>query len=152
MAPQVAHWSNWKGLNRLAAPPGSTCATLWPKPRSTTFSNTGEATEYRVILDSESAWTFNLHSSGYDISLRDTTNLLDLSDRGSNTLKLYVTGDTAQLYMNGHYIDTLDLVMLGLGQSSEATHDVMVCAGIREEYAAVGRLTRYEGFRVWSLP
>jgi hypothetical protein len=116
------------------------------------FSNIGEATEYRVILDSESAWTFNLHSSGYDISIRDTTSLLDLSGRGSNTLKLYVTGDTAQLYVNGHYIDTFELVMLGLGQASQATHDVMVCAGIREEYAAVGRLTRYEGFRAWSLP
>ena len=116
------------------------------------FSNIGDDTEYRVSLDSESTWTFSLHSSGYDISLRDTTGLLDLSGRGSNTLKLYVTVDKALLYVNGRYIDTLDLVMLSLGQSSEAAHDVMVCAGIREEYAAIGRLTRYEDFRVWSLP
>jgi hypothetical protein len=63
-----------------------------------------------------------------------------------------VTGDKAQFSVNGRYIDTFDLNMLGLGQSSGAAHDVMVCAGIREGYGAVGRVTRYEGFRVWSLP
>lgn len=115
------------------------------------FSNIGEGTEYRAILDSEGSWTFNLHAPGYDISIRDTSELIDVSLSGSNTLKLYVTSHMAQFNVNGHYIDSLDLVMLGLGQSSEATHDVMVCAGVREEYTAVERLTRYEGFRVWSL-
>jgi hypothetical protein len=116
------------------------------------FTNIGEHTEYRALVDSKGSWTFSLHAPGYDISLRDITNLIDLSYSGSNSLRLYVTGDTAQLYVNGQYIDTLDLVMLSLGQSSEARHDVMVCAGVREEYGPVERLTRYEGFRVWSLP
>lgn len=116
------------------------------------FSNIGEPTEYRVILDSEGKWTFSLHSDAYDLSISDTNDVLDQTDRGSNTLKLYVTENTARLYVNGRYIDTFDLVMLSLGQSGEATHDISVCAGIREGYTAVGRLTRYEGFRVWSLP
>jgi hypothetical protein len=116
------------------------------------FSNVGEDTEYRTIFDSEGTWAFSLHSDAYDISISDTTNLLDLSNSGSNTLKLYVTDSSAQLYANGRYISTFDLAMLGLGQSEEATHDVLVCAGIREGYTAVGRLTPYEGVRVWSLP
>lgn len=116
------------------------------------FTNIGEGTEYRVILDSEGSWTFNLHSRAYDVSFSDGTDLLDLSTGGSNTLKLYVTRDTALVYLNGRYLDTLNLVILGLGQSEGATHDIMVCAGVREEYAAVGRLTLYEDFGVWSLP
>ena len=116
------------------------------------FSNLGEGTEYRAILDSRGTWTFSLHSDAYDISISDMTVPTDVSDEGSNTLKLFVTGEMAQLYANGRYIGTFDLVMLELGQSSEAAHDVMVCAGVREGYGAVGRVTGYEGFRVWSLP
>ena len=116
------------------------------------FSNTGEGTEYRAILDSGGTWTFSLHSDAYDISISDTAAQMDLSGAGSNTLKLFVTGEMAQLYANERYIGTFDLGMLGLGQSSEAAHDVLVCAGVREGYGAVGRVTGYEGFRVWSLP
>ena len=116
------------------------------------FSNLGEGTEYRAILDSGGTWTFSLHSDAYDISISDITVPVDLSKAGSNTVKLFVTGEMAQLYANGRYIGTFDLVMLELGQSSEAAHDVMVCAGVREGYGAVGRVTGYEGFRVWSLP
>ncbi len=116
------------------------------------FPNIGEPTEYRGILDSESKWTFNLHSDAYDISISDASNLVDTSDGGSNTIKLYVADESAHVYINGRYLDTFDLVMLGLGQSELTHHDVSVCAGIREEYTTVGRLTQYEGFRVWSLP
>lgn len=116
------------------------------------FSNIGEGTEYRVVFDSEGAWIFNLHSPVYDVSYSNTTDLLDTSDSGSNTFKLYVTENTAQLYANGGYVDTFDLVMLSLGQSEGANHDVYVCAGVKEGYTAVGRVTPYEEFRVWSLP
>jgi hypothetical protein len=116
------------------------------------FSNLGEGTEYRAILDSGGSWTFSLHSNAYDISISDATGLMDLSGGGSNTLKLFVTGGEAQLYVNGSYIDTFDLNMLGLEQSSEAAHDVMVCAGMREGYGGVGRVTQYEEFSVWFLP
>ncbi|HET6314059.1 MAG TPA: hypothetical protein VFH60_09500 [Chloroflexia bacterium] len=116
------------------------------------FSNIGEGTEYRAILDSGGSWTFGLHSEDYDISISDATGLVDLSGAGSNTLKLFVTGDEAQLYVNGSYIDTFDLTMLALGQSSEAAHDVMVCAGLGERYRGVGMVTQYEEFKVWFLP
>ena len=116
------------------------------------FSNIGEGTEYRVIFDSEGTWNFNLHSPVYDVSYSNTTDLLDTSDSGSNTFKLYVTENTAQLYANGGYVDTFDLGMLSLGQSEGASHDVYVCAGVKEGYTAVGRATPYEGFTVWSLP
>lgn len=116
------------------------------------FSNIGEGTEYRAILDSGGSWTFGLHSDAYDISISDATGLMDLSGAGSNTLKLFVTGDEAQLYVNGSYIDTFDLTMLALGQSSEAAHDVMVCAGLGEGNGGVGMVTQYEEFKVWFLP
>ncbi len=137
---------------RFANPAGSGLEAEQAWDYGLVFTNIGEGTEYRVILDSEGSWTFNLHSEAYDISFSDTTDLLDLSARGSNTLKLYVTGDAAQMYINGRYLDTFDLVILGLGRSEEATHDVMACAGMREEYRDVGRRALYEEFRVWAVP
>ena len=109
-------------------------------------------TEYRLILASDGSWTLNLHSSGFDISNRDSTPFLDLSNEGSNALKLYVTGDTSYLYINGQYVDTLDLSMFGMGQSSGGRHDVSICAGMLAGNAIKGRPTTYEALRVWSLP
>jgi hypothetical protein len=116
------------------------------------FSNLDGETEYRLILDSGGSWTLNLHSSGFDISNRDSTPLLNLSTEGSNTLKLYVTGDTSYLYINGQYIDTLDLAMFGMAQPSGSAHDISICAGIMVGNAIAGRPTLYDGFTVWSLP
>jgi len=114
--------------------------------------NLGGQTQYRLILDSDGRWTLNLHSSGFDIENRDTSDLLDLSQGGSNTLKLFVKGDTGQLYLNGEYVSTLDLDMLGMGAASAYTHNVLICAGIKRGYSLPGRSTIYEGFSVWSLP
>ena len=116
------------------------------------FSNLDGETEYRLILDADGTWTLNLHSSGFDISNRDTTPLLDLSTEGSNTLKLYVTGDTSHLYINGQYVDTLDLSMFGMSQSSASAHDISICAGILVGNAIAGRPTLYDDFTIWSLP
>ena len=116
------------------------------------FSNSGDDTDYRLILDSTGHWTLNLHSEGYDISNRDSTQMLALSKGGTNTLKLYVTGDTTLLYINGQYVDTLDLNMFGQGPASGTLHDVSACAGISKEDAATGTSTGYEDFTVWALP
>jgi len=118
------------------------------------FSNLDGETEYRIILDSGGSWTLNLHSSGLDISNRDSTSLLDLSTEGSNTLKLYVTNDndTSHLYINGQYVDTLDLTMFGMAQSSGSEHDISICAGIMVGNAIAGRPTLYDDFNLWSLP
>jgi hypothetical protein len=116
------------------------------------FSNIGEGTDYRLTLDSDSRWALNLHSEGYDITNRDHSDLIDLAPGGSNTLKLFVVGDSALLYINGQYVDTLDLIMFGLGQSGDSNHDVMACAGTKREDTFTGRQIEYTDFTVWSLP
>jgi hypothetical protein len=116
------------------------------------FLNLGGQTQYRLILDSDGRWTLNLHGSGFDIENRDTTDLLDLSQGGSNTLKLFVAGDTGYLYLNGGYLSTLDLDMLGMGAASAYTHNVLICTGIKRGYSLPGRSTIYEGLSVWALP
>lgn len=116
------------------------------------FSNLEDESEHRLILDADGSWTLNLHSSGFDISNRDTTPLLDLSPTGSNTLKLFVADATGYLFINGHYIDTLDLTMFGLDQSIESEHDISVCTGIMEGNAITGRPVIYDHFTIWSLP
>lgn len=115
-------------------------------------TNRNEGSEYRFVLASDGSWTFNLHSPGYDISIRDEAPLLDLSRGAPNTLKLYVTEDLVHIYMNGQYVDTLELVMLGLGQSGSTRHDVLVCSGMGEEAVVPEERIGYEEFRVWSLP
>jgi hypothetical protein len=116
------------------------------------FSNLEDESEYRLILDSDGSWTLNLHSSGFDISNRDTTPLLDLSPTASNTLKLFVTDNIGDLYINSHYVDTLDLTMFGLDPSTESEHDISVCAAIMEGNTLAGRPTLYDNFTIWSLP
>jgi hypothetical protein len=116
------------------------------------FSNLEDESEYRLILDSGGSWTLNLHSTGFDISNRDTTPLLDLSPTGSNTLKLFVTDNIGDLYINSHYVDTHDLTMFGLDPSTESEHDISICAGIMEGNDLVGRPVVYDNFTIWSLP
>jgi hypothetical protein len=116
------------------------------------FSNLEDESEYRLVLDSGGSWTLNLHSTGFDISNRDTTPLLDLSPTGSNTLKLFVTDNIGDLYINSHYVDTLDLTMFGLDPSTESEHDIFVCIGILEGNALTERPVVYDNFTIWSLP
>ena len=79
------------------------------------FAHPDDGLQYRLILDSGGKWTLNLHTDGYDIENRDDTPLLDLSYQGSNSLKLAVVGEEAHLYINGTFIDTLDLTMFAGG-------------------------------------
>jgi hypothetical protein len=116
------------------------------------FAHPNDGLEYRLVLDSAGKWTLNLHAEGYDIENRDSTSLLDVSTQGSNTLKIAISGDEAHLYINGAFIDTLDLTMFEQGGASEAGYDISVCAGIMRENAAVGSSTLYDGYTLKSLP
>jgi hypothetical protein len=116
------------------------------------FPNLGTETDYRLTVSSDGDWALNLHSTGFDITNRDETALLDVSEGGSNTLKLVVTEEGAYLFINGRYVTTLDLDMFEIVSPDRALHPVLICAGVKSGYSVPGRATRYEDFTVWSLP
>jgi hypothetical protein len=120
-----------------------------------TFSNSGDTSEYRLILSSEGTWALNLHSDAYDVTNTDDTALLDITPGASNALKLYATDDAIQLYINNQSVDTLDLqLFFDMGQSPTALHNISICTGIddRTTPTAQPKPTTYENFTVWSLP
>ncbi len=116
------------------------------------FAHPNNDLQYRMILDSGGKWALNLHTDGYDISNSDTTPLIDRTEAGSNTLKLFVVDKSAQLFINDKFIDTLQLDMFEQGGGAGDGYDIAVCAGIQGQAGADGSSTLYSGYTLWSVP
>jgi hypothetical protein len=116
------------------------------------FSNEGDETHYAAIVTSLGKWSFRLEGDAFYIAYGDETDLLDLSTGGSNTLKLYVSGNLAYVYLNDRYLVTQDLNQLNLNQTRATTHVPMVCTNMTVEDSDRAYSTRFEDFTVWSLP
>lgn len=120
------------------------------------FSNEGVGTEFIFSIRSTGEYALRLSGRSFYIENNNTTDLIDLSRAGDNTLKLYVQDDTAYLYINGLYADTMDLSNLTYGQPTARDHSPMACASLGDPSAVepppANVPTRYQDFAVWSLP
>jgi hypothetical protein len=131
-----------------------TSASQRPWEYGLTFSNEDEDTHYIYSARSTNQYALRLSGPSFYIESNNSTDLIDLSRSGDNTLKLYLEDDTAYLYINGLYADTIDLNNLAYGQSNSTLHSPMACSNLgdpanQEQSPA---LTRYDIFTVWSLP
>jgi serine/threonine protein kinase len=107
------------------------------------FRHTGKNEDYEVEVNSSAEWTSWYHNenTGYD-----SVDHLDLSPTGSNVLTLIVNDDKGFFFVNGYYVDKLDL-----GDKNEAG-DISVATGLVSGDEVTGAATRYENFTVWPLP
>jgi len=114
------------------------------------FRDTGNDENYRLYVDSNKDWSFELvtaweEDSNFDSVAQGHLDDLVVSAGGSNHLRLIVQGDTALFFVNGNYVSTLDVSARNLygyvwiGTSFEIGREIQ------------GESTRYEGFSLWSL-
>ena len=127
-------------------------AAQHPWDHGITFSNEGEDTHYSLLLRSSGQYALKLAGPAFHIELNETTDLLDLSRPGDNTLKLYLHDDVAYIYLNNLYADTIPLRDMSLGQTTATNHHPQLCTNLDEGSALEGTATRYEDFTVWTLP
>jgi hypothetical protein len=117
------------------------------------FTNPSDNSQYNVFLDADQRRSLMLQAPGYYVQIRDTSHLIDNSNTGSNDLKLYVVDGVAHLYINGRFDSTQDLSGLDFSNpAQDEPHDLRICTGLQEGDMQPGKATRYEDFKVWSLP
>ena len=106
---------------------------------------------YRVYIQSDGKWRFasvTPRPGKWDFEFPASGNLsnLDRSPNGSNQLRLVVNGGEAYLFVNGKYIDTLNVSeRLGPGLLWPAIE-------FEAELGVDGKVTRYEDLTAWELP
>jgi hypothetical protein len=107
--------------------------------------------QYRLYVTSEGYWFLDL-VTGPDNNpiFKEIANSkapgLDLSKSGWNQLGVVVSGIDALFFINGTYVDTLDVSMQTDAGEIKAGIDFIL------DYEMDGRPTRYQDFTVWELP
>lgn len=116
------------------------------------LTNEGQSTRYSFLLRSSSNYAVQLSGPAFVLEHNNSTDLIDQSRAGDNTIQLYIIDNTAHLFLNNVYLDTWDLEQIGLGQAVADLHVPMLCANLDEESGQPGAATRYEAFTVWQVP
>ena len=119
------------------------------------FRWTDRNEQYRLFVMSSGSWYLELITS----SSRTTTPTpvfkqlssgqilsLDVSSNGSNLLRLVVNSGEAIFFVNDLYVARLDV------SAKLDSGDIFIAIGNIRGYETPGKVTRYEGFTIWSLP
>lgn len=107
--------------------------------------------EYRLVVNSNQSWNLRLATNAngtleFKGIAEGSISNLDISVNGSNLVRLEVRGGEARFYVNGDFIDTLDVSEL------TSTGDVWIGTGFFKGSEITGKSTRYQDFTVWTNP
>jgi len=108
------------------------------------FRHTGANSSYQVFVTSERRWFFYTASDDTPIKQGKLTNLNVLAN-GSNTLRLIVNQSSAFFFVNGVYVDTLDV------SQKVDSGDIKVGTGFLQSDTVVGNATAYHDLMIWAL-
>ncbi len=114
------------------------------------FRVRGSDNEYRFYVNSDNQWAIQLVKSlakgvsATAVADGQLTNL-DITPTGSNILRLVVTDDRAEVYVNDTYIATADV------SEENAAGDVWIGTGLIDGHMVAGEVTRFEEFFISSL-
>jgi hypothetical protein len=110
------------------------------------FRSQGSNEQYRLIITCQNRWKFGYGASdNWEITGGALPNL-NIAVGDSNDLRLVVTGKTARFDVNGSFVSTLDV------SRYMTAGTIMAVTGALNDDEITGKLTRYEGFTIWSLP
>ncbi|MBN2548148.1 MAG: protein kinase [Anaerolineales bacterium] len=112
------------------------------------FRSTGKDNQYRLVIKSSQTWVFVSNSGDPDgiiISEGDLPDL-DVSDGGSNFIRLICQEDNGLFYLNDNFVAELDL------SGRMFSGDILIATGVYYGDELDGETTRYQGFAVWSIP
>ncbi len=105
-------------------------------------------THYRFVIKSEKSWTLVNNTGDPDgvIVAQGELPSLDVSENGSNLVKLVFQGDQGWFYLNGELIAELDL------SARTNSGSIFIATGIFQGDGQAGSSTRFADFSIWSLP
>ncbi|MBK8031743.1 MAG: protein kinase [Chloroflexi bacterium] len=99
---------------------------------------------HSLVIGSDLVWEFETQVGDRQSSVSGQLTNLNISEGGANTLRVVAQGASGAFYLNGEFITTLDL------SSNVAPGEIAVVAGYYDGYRAVGEVTRFEDFTIWS--
>jgi serine/threonine protein kinase/uncharacterized membrane protein YidH (DUF202 family) len=117
------------------------------------FRDAGGNNQYRLSIHSDKSWNLenavpDSNGEGWhsdDIAGGDIPNL-DVTGNGYNVVKLICIGSTGYFFVNQTFIAEFDL------SARLDSGDVRIATGIFNGDEVNGYSTRYDNFRVWSIP
>jgi len=108
------------------------------------FRVTGGDQSYNLVIHATREWRFYwINGNEFEVLDQGFLPNLDISDKGSNHLRLIVYGDTGEFYLNDHKITALDV------SQKQAFGDIELPVGYYSEITGIS--TYYKDFTVWEL-
>jgi hypothetical protein len=108
------------------------------------FRNKYNNDQYRLVILSNQTWTLIDEKANRYVNSNASQNLT--TKKGEmNTIWLIVVDETAHLFINGTYVQALNVSRLTSGDITPAT-------GIYYGNTKSMKITEYRDFEVWSLP
>ncbi len=105
-------------------------------------------THLRFVITSDKIWKLLNNNGEPDgmVIVQGELPSLDVSENGSNLVKLIFKGNTGWFFLNGERISELDLsARLNPGT-------IFIATGIFQGDGKAGASTRYSDFSIWSIP
>jgi hypothetical protein len=104
--------------------------------------------QFRFIVTSSKTWEFSNHTGTPEGEIIQSGEIpgLDVSENGSNHIKLVFQGNSGSFYLNDVFISDLDL------SSRMNAGDVFIATGFYKLDQVEGSKTDYQDFMIWSLP
>jgi len=105
-------------------------------------------THFRFVINSDKTWKLfnNTGDPNGVVLVQGALPALDVSENGSNLVKLILKGETGWFFLNGELVSELDLaVRMNPG-------DIFIATGIFQGNGKAGASTRFSDFSIWSLP
>lgn len=105
-------------------------------------------THFRFVIFSSKSWELvnNTGDPTGEVLTQGGLPSLDVSDNGSNLVKLIFKGDTGWFFLNGELISDLDL------SARVNPGAIFIATGIFKNDGMAGSSTRFSDFSIWSLP
>jgi serine/threonine-protein kinase len=112
-----------------------------------TFRQEEPDDEYRLVVRSDGYWSLNNRTPGVDdfIIEGDVLEYLDLDDDGANLVELIVVGEVGYFFLNGEFIELLDLE----GRVEEG--NIALGTGYYTISEQPGSRTEYEQLTIWPF-
>jgi len=105
-------------------------------------------THFRFVIKSEKSWALVNNNGDPDgvIIAQGKLPSLDVSENGSNMVKLIFQGERGWFFLNNEMISELDL------SARMNPGSIFIATGIFQGDGMAGSSTRYSDFSIWSIP
>jgi len=112
------------------------------------FRHAGSNQQFRLVILSDKSWLLRNNTGTTDGEIIEQGEFtdLDISDGGTNHIKLVCDGPDGWLFINDIQVTELDL------SARTNSGDVIITTGILSGNQIQGSFTEYQNFTIWALP